>query len=157
MARPRKFRYIGFEPGVTYFKPRGIPLSMLDEIALTSDELEAVRLKNLEGFEQIKCAKKMKISQSTFQRILTSANKKIAEALILGKAIKIEKGTVAITAAKTRRWRCENCRYEWKIPFGAGKRGREMFCPKCKSRLVHRIDDKGQRFGRQFWGKVNKK
>ena len=72
-----------------YFKPRGVPLSMLDEVILTIDELEAIRLKNIEGLEQIKAARKMKVSQSTFQRILSSAYKKISDALINGKAIKI--------------------------------------------------------------------
>ena len=91
MTRPRKFRFIDFEPNVVYFKPRGIPLSSLEEVALTLDELEAMRLKNLEELDQIECAKKMKVSQSTFQRILSSAYKKITEALIKGKAIKINK------------------------------------------------------------------
>ncbi len=90
MARPRKNRRIRFNPEVIYFKPRGVPLSGLDEVSLGHDEMEAVRLKNLENLDQIECAKKMDISQSTFQRILSSANKKIAKALVEGKAIKIE-------------------------------------------------------------------
>ena len=94
MIRPRKIRCINFEPQVTYFKPRGIPLFLLEEVVLTMDELEAIRLKNYAGLEQIDCAKKMKISQSTFQRILTLANKKIAHALVLGKAIKIQGGAI---------------------------------------------------------------
>lgn len=89
--RPRKPRCINFDPRVTYYKPRGIPLRFLDEVILKPDEVEAIRLKNVEDLEQVECAKKMKISQSTFQRILISANKKIAEALIEGKAIRIEK------------------------------------------------------------------
>jgi len=90
MVRPKKIRRIGFMPGITYFKPRGIPLQSLEEINLEHDEFEAIRLKSVENLEQIACAKKMKISQSTFQRILTSANQKIAEALVHGKAIRIE-------------------------------------------------------------------
>lgn len=89
MVRPRICRRIGFEPNVTYFKPRGIPLRELQEILLAKDEFEAVRLKDLEGFEQGECAKKMSISQPTFHRILLSARKKIANAIITGKAIKI--------------------------------------------------------------------
>ena len=92
MVRPRKIRRIGFDPEVTYFKPRGTPLSGLDEVELGHDEMEAIRLKNIEKFDQKRCAQKMKISQSTFQRILSSAYKKIAEALIRGKAIRIEDG-----------------------------------------------------------------
>ncbi|MBN2086846.1 DUF134 domain-containing protein [Candidatus Peregrinibacteria bacterium] len=90
MVRPKKIRRIGFIPGVTYFKPRGIPLQSLEEVNLEHDELEAIRLKSVKGLDQKTCAKKMKISQSTFQRILISANQKIAEALVKGKAIRIE-------------------------------------------------------------------
>ena len=90
MVRPRKIRRIRFNPEATYFKPRGIPLQQLYEVELGHDEMEAIRLKNLEGLDQTRCAEKMKISQSTLQRILSSAYKKITEALIDGKAIKIE-------------------------------------------------------------------
>ena len=89
MTRPRKNRHIRFDPEVTYFKPRGIPLKVLEEVGIKHDEIEAIRLKYVEDLDQHACAKKMNISQSTFQRILTSANRKIAEALIHGKAIKI--------------------------------------------------------------------
>lgn len=89
MVRPIKPRKIKFDPNVTYFKPRAVPLSKLEEVDLTVDELEAVRLHDLGDCNQAKCAKKMKVSPSTFQRILASAHKKIAEALIKGKAIKI--------------------------------------------------------------------
>ena len=92
MVRPRKFRHICFKPGAVYFKPRGVPMRELEEIILEADELEAIRLKNYQGLDQTECAEKMKISQSTFQRILSSANKKIANALILGKAIRIDCG-----------------------------------------------------------------
>lgn len=91
MIRPIKPRRVFFEPNVTYFKPRAVPLSMLEEAELAADELEALRLCDYKNLEQIEAAKKMKISQSTLQRILTSARKKIAEALIEGKAIKIRK------------------------------------------------------------------
>jgi len=88
--RPRKLRRIFFNPKVTYYKPRGVPMRVLDQVNLSSEELEALRLKNLEELEQTEAAKKMETSQSTFQRILSSAYKKIADALINGKAIKIE-------------------------------------------------------------------
>ena len=89
MPRPRLCRRINFSPNVRYFKPQGIPLRDLDEVELSLEELEALRLKNVEGFTQTVASEKMKTSQSTFQRILTSAYKKITEALIEGKAIKI--------------------------------------------------------------------
>ncbi len=89
MTRPTKQRQVGFKPDVTYFKPRGIPLSILEEVDLAVDELEAIRLCDQKNLDQTRAAQKMKISQSTLQRILTSAHKKIARALISGKAIKI--------------------------------------------------------------------
>lgn len=92
MVRPRLCRRVRLNPNVTYFKPRGIPLRELEEIILNVDEFEAVRLKDLEGLEQEECARKMNISQPTFHRLVLSARKKIAEAIIKGKAIKIEGG-----------------------------------------------------------------
>jgi len=92
MPRPFKKRAIGFDPRVTYFKPRAVPLSILEEIDLGMDELETLRLCDLKDLGQKEAAKKMKVSQSTLQRILTSARKKVAEALVSGKAIKIRKG-----------------------------------------------------------------
>jgi predicted DNA-binding protein (UPF0251 family) len=91
MARPIKPRRVLFNPDVVYFKPRAVPLSMLEEVDLSMGELEALRLCDYKNLEQTKAAKKMKISQSTLQRILASAHKKITEALIEGKAIKIIK------------------------------------------------------------------
>ncbi len=91
MARPHKPRCVDFDPNVTYFKPRAIPLSMLEEVGLNLDELEALRLCDLKNFDQAKAAKKMRVSRSTLQRIVASARRKVAEALIEGKAIRIEK------------------------------------------------------------------
>ncbi len=91
MPRPIKPRKVSFNPNVTYFKPRAVPLSILGEVDLSVDELEAIRLCDLKGLKQIKAAKKMRISQSTLQRTLISVRKKITEALIQGKAIKIVK------------------------------------------------------------------
>jgi uncharacterized protein len=93
MVRPRLCRRIRLNPEITYFKPRGVPLFHLEEVILHVDEYEAVRLKDLEGLEQENCAKKMNISQPTFHRIVLSARKKIADAIIHGKAIRIEGGT----------------------------------------------------------------
>ena len=91
MVRPLKPRRILFNPDVVYFKPRAVPLSLLEEVDLSIAELEALRLCDLKDLEQGEAAKKMKVSQSTFQRVLTSARKKVSEALIKGKAIKIIK------------------------------------------------------------------
>ena len=91
MPRHKIPRCVRFNPDVYYFKPRGIPLRELEEIVLFPDELEALKLYEVDGLEQTQAAGKMKISQPTFARILASANKKIAEAIIKGKAIRIEK------------------------------------------------------------------
>lgn len=91
MTRPRLCRRISFDPNVTYFKPQGVPMRFLEVVELTREELEAIRLKNMKDLEQTEAAKKMNTSQSTFQRILSSCYKKITEALIEGKAIKIVK------------------------------------------------------------------
>ena len=91
MSRPKLCRKIRFDPDVIYFKPQGIPMRMLDEIELTTEEVEALRLKNIKNLDQIECAKLMKTSRSTFQRILTLAYKKVTQALVEGKAIKIIK------------------------------------------------------------------
>jgi len=79
-------------PGVTYFKPAGIPLRSLEEIHLSVEEAEAIHLKDLEGLEQEEAAEIMNISRSTFQRVLSSARKKIADALLNGKALRIAGG-----------------------------------------------------------------
>lgn len=91
MPRPRLCRRIRFNPNATYFKPQGVPMRFLEVVELTTEEAEALRLKNIKDLDQIEAAKKMNTSQSTFQRILSSAYRKISEALIEGKAIKIIK------------------------------------------------------------------
>lgn len=91
MPRPKLPRCLRFRPNVYFFKPQGIPLRMLEEVSLLPDELEAIKLHDVDGLEQIDAAKKMNISQPTFGRILDSAYKKISEAIIKGKAIRIEK------------------------------------------------------------------
>ncbi|MFC1769181.1 DUF134 domain-containing protein [Nanoarchaeota archaeon] len=89
MVRPRKRREVDFEPDVTYFKPRAVPLSRLKQVEIRLDELEALRLSNIQKLSQEEAAKQMKIHQSTFQRTLSGAREKITDALVNGKAIKI--------------------------------------------------------------------
>ena len=94
MPRPRRCRRVCCKPGVTYFKPAGVGMRNLDEVVLAVDEYEAIRLKDLQGLEQEQAAKKMNISQPTFQRLLKDARKKISDAIINGKAIKVEGGNI---------------------------------------------------------------
>lgn len=89
-GRPRLGRRIGFEPQVLYFKPQGVPISRLRELVLSREELEAMRLKNIENLDQAECAKRMNTSPATLQRILTSAYQKITQTLVEGSALRIE-------------------------------------------------------------------
>ena len=91
MPRPKICRRIRFDPNITYFKPQGIPMRDLDIVEITVEEMESYRLRHVKGLDQEKSAEEMKTSKGTYQRILYSANKKIADALINGKAIKIVK------------------------------------------------------------------
>jgi len=91
LPRPRLRRRIRFDPETTYFKPAGIRKLGLEIVTLTLEEIEAIRLKDIENLDQEEAAKKMEISQPTFHRILIDARKKITDALVNGKALKIEK------------------------------------------------------------------
>ncbi len=91
MPRPRLCRKIEFNPNITYFKPQGVPMRELEIVELTAEEIEAYRLRHINDMEQQEAADKMHTSQSTYQRILYSAYKNIADALINGKTIKIIK------------------------------------------------------------------
>ena len=90
--RPKKTRWIKCIPNERCFKPLCKPLNKLEGVYLSLDEFEAVRLACLEGLKQIEAAKLMKISRSTFSRIITSAHRKIADGLVNIKAIRIEGG-----------------------------------------------------------------
>ncbi len=90
MPRPKCMRHIRGMPERNYFKPRGIPVSELEEITLHLDEFEAIRLADFEGLYHQEAAARMKISRQTFGRIVVSARRKIADALIYGKALRIE-------------------------------------------------------------------
>ena len=95
MPRKKCKRLIRSAPHITYYKPAGIPLRQLSEVILHLDEFEAIRLADQEKHYQDKAAEMMHISRQTFGRIITAAHKKIAEALIYGKAIKIERDPTA--------------------------------------------------------------
>jgi len=94
MSRPCRCRRIRCKPDTNYFKPRGIPIDMLEEVNLTLDELEAVRLADFDGLYQENAAKKMDISRQTFGNIIARAHKKIADVLLHAKALKIAGGAV---------------------------------------------------------------
>lgn len=146
-------------PEATYFKPMGIPLTDLKEVRLTIDELEAVRLVDFSGDGQEKAAGKMNVSQSTLQRILSSARKKIAKALVTGKAIQVKGGEVQMANGRGRggprgggRGRkggplqagpggycgCPNPKCDYQEAHQPGKPCYQQVCPECGSQLIRR-------------------
>ena len=136
MARPRNCRRVGSMPESNYYKPRGIPLSILEEVVLSVDEFEAIRLADLESLYQEQAAEKMNVSRQTFGRIVDSAHKKVAEALVKGKALKIEGGEFEM--ASMRKFRCNDCEHSWELPYGTG---RPENCPSCKSDNIRRAEE----------------
>jgi len=114
---------------VTYFKPAGVPLAHLREVRLSVEEAEAIRLKDIEGLEQDDCAQKMSVSRSTFARILLPARHKMADALLNGKAIRIEGGNYEMAV---RRFRCGNG-HEWEVPFEVMIKKPPELCPTCST------------------------
>src|SRR5210317_450610 len=133
MSRPFKCRQVGRKPDISYFKPRGIPVANLEEVILTVDEFESVRLADLEGMYQDDAAEKMNISRQTFGNIVKSARKKIAEALVNSKAIKIDGGIYQMEGM--RKFKCCECEHPWEVAYGLG---RPPECPKCQSSIIHR-------------------
>ena len=137
MARPKQLRRVGFLSGSAYFKPRGIPLSALEEIILTVDEFEAIRLADLDRLYQQQAAKQMNVSRQTFGRIIESARRKVAEAQVKGKALRIEGGE--FETPEMRKFRCDDCEYLWEYPYG---RGGPLRCPSCKSDNIQRVEER---------------
>ena len=133
MSRPPCCRRIAGAPRCALFKPAGIPASSLEEVVLQVDELEAMRLTDLEGLYQEQAAERMGVSRATLGRIVESARRKVSEALIQGKALRIEGGRIEM--AEIRKFKCYDCQHAWELPFGTG---RPEGCPQCKSRNIHR-------------------
>ena len=132
MPRPTKCRRVAFLPNVTYFKPAGIPLRTLEEVQLSVEEAEAIRLRDLEELEQEQSAERMHISRPTFQRVLASARQKVADALLIGKAIRIDGGNFEMA---WRRFRCLNG-HEWDVTFDEMAGGPPELCPTCNSTSI---------------------
>ncbi|UHD17222.1 DUF134 domain-containing protein [Thiocapsa bogorovii] len=89
-GRKRRARCIGFDPGFLCFKPCGRPGRGLESVTLRADELEALRLADLEGLYQEECAVQMGISRTTLSRTLAQARRKVTDALISGKRLVVE-------------------------------------------------------------------
>ena len=135
MARPTKWRKIENVPTIPYFTPSETSIVEIPENILKLEELEAIRLKDLEGLEQGECAEKMEVSRPTFQRILLSAREKIADSLINGKTIHIEGGNYTRNICPVR---CMDCGNEWMESYenlDVIKNG-DYTCPDCGSNKV---------------------
>jgi len=140
---------------VTYFKPAGVRLAELGEVVLGHDELEAIRLKDFLGIPQEEAAKKMSVSQPTFHRLLLSAHEKMADAVINGKALRIEGGNVTIDESQIPPcgWR-HMCRHGWKKGFTPQKQNAILNQQGGKMKIViTSVDGKfegmvDERFGR---------
>ncbi|PXV89125.1 putative DNA-binding protein (UPF0251 family) [Lachnotalea glycerini] len=135
MARPTKLRKIDYIPAIPYFIPSEKEIAELPENILKLEELEAIRLKDLEGLEQTDCAQRMEVSRPTFQRILLSAREKIADCLINGKMVHIEGGNFTRNICPIH---CMSCGKEWKESYEnleVIKNG-QYICPECGSDKV---------------------
>jgi predicted DNA-binding protein (UPF0251 family) len=133
MPRPPKCRRVEQLPGVTYFKPLGIPVKELEEIVISVEEIEAVRLRELVGLEYEECAEKMSVSRPTFHRILALARKKIAFALVNGAALKIAGGNFKLARYKLE---CRRCGFRWEETVCC----RHTVCPACSQNDWKQID-----------------
>ena len=102
MPRPRQCRYVATTPSVTYFKPRGIPMTALEEVCLGVEEHEALRLADLEGLTGSEAACRMRVSRHTFGRTLAAARRTVALALVTGRALRIEGGHYALAEPDQR-------------------------------------------------------
>ncbi len=132
MPRPRKRRRLWHEPQPAIFKPVGLPLETLERVTLLHEELEALRLADLEGCHQADAAAVMGVSRSTFQRLVTEARRKVASALVDGAALHIEGGAFRVMIV---RWHCANCGHNWDITHGSGQ-GQPDICPNCGSPAI---------------------
>jgi predicted DNA-binding protein (UPF0251 family) len=124
-------------------------MTSLESVGLSIDEFEAIRLKDLEGLEQTAAAESMRISQPTFHRVIEAARKKVADALVNSKAIRIEGGEYV--ADVSSKFNCIDCGHKWEELHGKGRPGT---CPKCGSKNIHRAPhDRGYaRLGRGHKG-----
>ena len=136
MPRPKRCRRIASLPDFALFKPAGVPGRTLQEVELTVDEYEALRLADYEGLYQEDAAKRMGVSRQTFGRIVESARKKVAKVLVEGMALRIQGGEVEM--ADMRTFECADCEHVWEVPFGTG---RPAECPACQSKNFRRAKD----------------
>lgn len=139
MGRRPMRRKVSAVPRVNCFKPAGVPLAGMCEVRLLVEEAEAVRLRDLGNLEQEECAVRMRVSRTTFSRILETARRKIADALLNGKALRIEGGNYEMAV---RRFRCESG-HEWDVPFETLISAPPELCPSCETPRIMPISPEG--------------
>ncbi|TZE80944.1 DUF134 domain-containing protein [Calorimonas adulescens] len=130
MPRPVKQRRISALPSVSQYIPYNVPEGVYDENILAVEELEAIRLKDLIGLDQEECAKLMNVSRATFQNILSSARKKVADSLVNGKAIRVKGGNYVRNVCRVM---CKECGAMWNETFEDLERIKKegLICPNC--------------------------
>jgi uncharacterized protein len=133
LPRPQCRRMIGRMPGCRLFKPSGPSGPAPEEVTVSLDELEALRLADYEGLYQEEAAERMKVSRQTFGRIIESARRKVASALVEVKALRIEGGEIEIPGQEA--FTCLECRHGWSLPSG-GAENRPRGCPACGGMAV---------------------
>ncbi len=133
MPRPKKMRRVALLPQATYFKPAGVPVRRLDEVRLTVEGLEALRLKDVQGLDPEECAQAMRVSRPTFHRVLEAARRRVAEALVGGKALRIEGGDFLPAVLHLR---CADKDHQWQVSFEEMASRRALACPECSSLRV---------------------
>ncbi|WHH61101.1 DUF134 domain-containing protein [Petroclostridium sp. X23] len=141
MPRPIKCRRVEFFPEHTYFLPLGKRKCEVEEIALKIEELEAMRLKDIEGLTQEECAERMQVSRQTFQNIIDNARKNVAIALTQGNAIHICGGHYTSGSCRFKCLSCNqvydmNCEHYRNVCPSCGSN--EVICEK-RNRLCHRV------------------
>jgi predicted DNA-binding protein (UPF0251 family) len=129
MPRPIKWRRVENLPENNYFIPMGKPKCEIRETILKVEELEAMRLKDIEGLTQEECAERMQVSRQTFQNIIDEARKKTATALINGNAINISGGNYTRNVCE---FKCSSCDNIYEIKYEEDRHS----CPKCGSAEV---------------------
>lgn len=141
MARPQKNRLVKIDPEISYFKPRGVPMINLEQVQLTVDELEALRLADFLGMSHEDAGKQMGVSRATFGRIVEQGRKTVADALIHGKAINVDGGNYErVNSTAERLFQCDKCDFRWEEPRGTG---RPKKCPSCGWKAFERVRERG--------------
>ncbi|MCE5284354.1 MAG: DUF134 domain-containing protein [Pelosinus sp.] len=144
MGRPHKERRVEQLPPITHYKPAGIPLRTLEETTLTIEEMEAIRLADIENLDQGAAAERMEVSRPTFHRIVNTAHQKIAAALWQGNALRIDGGNFRIVhhcQTGLRHFTCQTCGHKWTLPHGTGQCCHDLPCPMCQNSNIIRDEE----------------